>query len=73
MLRAAGITRDPLQEHPVNVPHPDPRQERLFFSLLAECLTSGEITQEFLRDEIGRGHVRPDALDLLREASRLWA
>ena len=68
-LHAAGITRERPQPYPVNVPHPDPRQERLFFSLLAECLSSGAITQEFLREEIVRKHVRPDAFDLLRAST----
>lgn len=47
-----------------NVPtyrcHPDPRQEQLFFRLLNECLGQGHMTRDFLRDEIAKGHVRPD-------------
>lgn len=45
--------------------HPDRRQERLFFSLLSECLDTGEVTESFLRDAIKRGHLRTDAFDLL--------
>jgi hypothetical protein len=68
-LRAVGVTRVPAELDPVNRPHPDPRQERLFFSLLAECLANGEITEEFLRDAIRRGHMRPDAFHLLQRTS----
>jgi hypothetical protein len=65
VLRAAGIVRERPEPHPLTVPHPDARQEELFFSLLAECLRSGEITEAFLRAEIARKHMRPDAFDVL--------
>lgn len=45
-------------------PHPDPRQEAYFFQLVAECLDAGEVTEEFVREETRRKHVRPDALEL---------
>jgi hypothetical protein len=45
--------------------HPDPRQEQLFFGLLRECVEQGVVTEAFLREEIRRGHLRPDAFDLL--------
>ena len=41
--------------------HPDPAQERLFFRLLGECLDNGAVTPSLLREEIARGHIRPDA------------
>ena len=41
--------------------HPDPAQERLFFSLLGECLENGSIAASLLDAEIARGHVRRDA------------
>jgi hypothetical protein len=44
--------------------HPDPKQEQLFFSLLAECLVAGTITEEMVRKEMAANHVRHDALDL---------
>ncbi|HXJ82308.1 MAG TPA: hypothetical protein VMS64_26950 [Candidatus Methylomirabilis sp.] len=46
-------------------PHPDQRQERLFFSLLKECLDAGGITRRFLRQAMRRNHLRKDALTLL--------
>jgi hypothetical protein len=46
-------------------PHPDRAQERLFFSLLGECLANGTISEALVRREIGRKHVRPDALRLV--------
>ncbi len=52
-------------------PHPDPEQERHFFLLLAECLDRGEVSEDLVRAEIERRHVRPDALRLaesLRES-----
>jgi hypothetical protein len=44
--------------------HPDPAQERLFFTLLRECLENGSISEALVRQEIARKHVRPDALAL---------
>jgi hypothetical protein len=52
------------------MPHPDPNQERLFFGLLRECLDRGVVTQELIKEEIARKHVRPDAFEVV-ERSRL--
>jgi len=46
-------------------PHPDPRQEALFFSLLQECLDSGQVTESELRRSIAAGDLRPDAFAVL--------
>ena len=46
-------------------PHPDPRQTALFFALLRECLELKLISEERLRDEIARRHIRPDVFTLL--------
>jgi len=54
-------------------PHPDPRQEQYFFSLLRECLDSGEVTVQTLRDEMRQDHIRHDALDLVARAPSLAA
>jgi hypothetical protein len=45
--------------------HPDPRQERYFFQLLRECLDRRVIDEAVVREEIHRGHLRPDAFTLL--------
>jgi hypothetical protein len=45
--------------------HPDQNQERFFFGLLKECLAEGKISEEFLREEMGRSHVRHDAFEVL--------
>src|SRR5262249_53567589 len=50
-------------------PHPDPNQERLFFSLLAECLAQGIVTEELVRREMSTNHVRHDALELCSRAA----
>lgn len=49
-------------------PHPDPRQEALFFAYLAECLDSGQITEADLRREMAANHLRHDTLETLRAA-----
>lgn len=49
-------------------PHPDPRQEALFFAYLAECLDAGELTEADLRAEMAANHVRHDALERVRTA-----
>lgn len=45
--------------------HPDPRQERVFFTLLRECLSEGSITRGFLRQAMRKNYLRKDALTLL--------
>ena len=45
--------------------HPDPRQEALFFSLLAELVDSGDVTRSDLAAEMNANHVRHDALSLV--------
>jgi hypothetical protein len=46
-------------------PHPDPRQEQLFFTLLRECLEQGSITTRFLRKAVRKNYIRKDAFALL--------
>jgi hypothetical protein len=46
-------------------PHPDPRQEQLFFALLKECLEQGSVTRRFLRRAIRKNYLRKDAFALL--------
>ncbi|HKP26006.1 MAG TPA: hypothetical protein VJV39_19205 [Dongiaceae bacterium] len=50
-------------------PHPDWQQEALFFGLLRECVDNGIVTEDLLRDEMRRNHIRHDALDLVRRTS----
>ena len=45
--------------------HPDPRQEQLFFGLLKECLETGHVSEDLVRDEISKNHVRHDAFEVL--------
>ncbi|MGE0824517.1 MAG: hypothetical protein AB7G75_11240 [Candidatus Binatia bacterium] len=49
--------------------HPDPKQEAFFFGLLRECVEQGIITQDLLRDEMQRNHLRHDTLALLEQTS----
>lgn len=50
------------------VRHPDRAQERFFFELLRECVERGIVSEDLLREEIRRKHVRPDAMDLIGRA-----
>ena len=52
-------------------PHPDPRQEELFFGLLKECLESGHVSEELVRDEMRKNHVRHDAFEVLGRTPKL--
>ena len=52
-------------------PHPDRRQEQLFFGLVAECLRAGAVTETMLREEMALANLRPDALALLDRAPAL--
>lgn len=51
--------------------HPDERQERLFFALLKECVESGKISQQMLKDEMKKDHVRHDAFKLMEKVVAL--
>src|SRR5262245_14096094 len=50
------------------VRHPDPNQERFFFGLLRECVEQGVVSEDLLRDQIARKHIRTDALALIEQA-----
>jgi hypothetical protein len=66
-LRLIGTGGD---DAPVHRPHPDPRQERLFFTLLKECLDEGILTRGSLRRAIRRNYLREHAFSLLDAHSR---
>jgi hypothetical protein len=51
--------------------HPDDNQTRLFFGLLKECVEKGIVTEEMLREEMRRNHVRHDALEVLENTPDL--
>ncbi len=53
--------------------HPDRKQEQFFFGLLRECMDEGIITEDMLRDEMRRNHVRHDAFEVLDDTPRLAA
>jgi hypothetical protein len=53
--------------------HPDRNQERFFFGLLRECLDEGIVTEDMLREEMRRNHVRHDALTVLEQTPPLAA
>ncbi len=53
--------------------HPDPNQERFFFGLLRECLEKGIISEDMLRDEMRRKHVRHDAFEVIERTPPLAA
>jgi len=48
--------------------HPDPNQEKFFFGLVRDAMADGVITEDQLRDEMAQGHLRQDALKLVRAA-----
>lgn len=47
------------------LPHPDPNQEALVYSLLAELYDSGEVPEDELRREMAANHIRHDSLELI--------
>jgi hypothetical protein len=51
--------------------HPDKRQEQFFFGLLKECLECGHISEELVRQEISKNHVRHDAFAVLDRTPKL--
>ena len=53
--------------------HPDINQEIFFFALLKECLESGQITEQFLREEMKHNHIRHDAFEVMKRVPDLPA
>ncbi|MGB5621194.1 MAG: hypothetical protein WBN65_01745 [Gammaproteobacteria bacterium] len=53
--------------------HPDPGQERFFFGLVRECLEKNIITEDMLREEMSKNHLRHDALELVKRTPPLAA
>lgn len=53
--------------------HPDQRQEALFWALLHESLDDGAVTEPLLREEMARGHLRPDTFEHLASAPTVEA
>ena len=53
--------------------HPDRNQEAFFFGLLRECLGQGIVTEDMLREEMRRNHVRHDAFEVLDRTPPLAA
>lgn len=49
----------------IHQPHPDQKQQDLFFGFLRECLEKNLVSQELLQAEIEREYLRPDALQVL--------
>ena len=45
--------------------HPDANQQHLFFGLLRECIDQKLVTEDMLRAEMQRNHVRHDAFEVL--------
>ena len=53
--------------------HPDRNQERFFFGLLRECLEQGVVSEDLLREEMAKNHLRHDALTVLGRTPPLAA
>ena len=51
--------------------HPDSNQERFFVGLLKECVEQGIVTEDMLKDQMARNHVRHDAFEVLERTPPL--
>ena len=51
-------------------PHPDQKQVDFFFSMLAECVANSKISRDFIMSEVGNGHLRSDACELVDSKGR---
>jgi hypothetical protein len=52
-----------------HIAHPDPQQERLFFTLLDECVRTGEITTDELWAAAAKRYLSSDVIERLRTFS----
>ena len=50
------------------LPHPDAKQEQLFFRLLAECVADGVISEKDVREGVQKRYLRADTMALLNAA-----
>ena len=66
---ACWLTSSDMHSAFLHQPHPDPRQERLFFTLLKECLDEGIIARASLRRAMRRNYLRKDTFALLAALS----
>lgn len=53
--------------------HPDLTQQDFFFGLLKECLQNGHVSEDLVREEIRKNHVRHDAFEVLERTPNLQA
>tara|TARA_R110002124_G_scaffold210072_2_gene376623 strand:- start:7536 stop:8453 length:918 start_codon:yes stop_codon:yes gene_type:complete len=53
--------------------HPDRAQQDFFFGLLKECLKNGHVSEQLVRDEMRKNHVRHDAFEVLDRTPDLQA
>ena len=51
--------------------NPDPNQEAFIFGLVKECMDKGIISEQLLRDEMAKNHIRHDAFELLERTPPL--
>ncbi len=65
LARGLGFARAPRPEAPRYLRHPDPEQERLFFTLLRGALRDGAVTDADLDEAMARDFLRHDARELL--------
>jgi hypothetical protein len=54
-------------------PHRDPNQERFFFGLLRECIDNGVVSEDLVREEMQKNHIRHDAFKVLEQTPPLAA
>ncbi len=52
-------------------PHPDRNQERFFFGLLRECMEKEIVSEDLLREEMRKNHVRHDAFEVIEHTPPL--
>ena len=53
--------------------HPDRNQERFFFGMLRECVESNVVSEELIREEMDKNHLRHDALEIIDRTPPLAA
>jgi hypothetical protein len=46
--------------------HPDERQTQLFFGYLKECLDTGLVTEDLVKQHMAANHVRHDAFEVIQ-------
>jgi hypothetical protein len=70
LLGARWLKSGGAEEEPIHRSHPDPNIELVFLGLTREALLKGVVSEDDVRVEIARGHLRADLFEALEQLAK---